>query len=97
MVAKGRGGRGRGWEFRVSRCKLLHVGWINSKVLVYSKRNYIQYPVIKHNRKKNFFLKTVLKKNKKCFLLSRDLVPVLGFASQHSPLSSERRTLIPVI
>lgn len=73
------------------------MGWINSKVLVYSKRNYMQYPVIKHNRKKIFLKKNVLKKNKKCFLLSRDLAPVLGFASQHPPLSSEKWTLIPVL
>ena len=39
------------WEFGVSRCKLLHIGWINSKVLLYSTGNYIQYPVINHNGK----------------------------------------------
>ena len=37
------------WEFGLSRCKLLCLGWINSKVLVYSPGNNIQYPVIKHN------------------------------------------------
>ena len=33
-----------GWEFGVSRCKVLCVEWINNKVLVYSTGNYIQYP-----------------------------------------------------
>ena len=39
------------WEFGVSRCKLLHLEWINSKVLLHSTGNYIQYPVINHTRK----------------------------------------------
>ena len=35
VVAKGEGvGRGVEWEFGVSRCKLLHVEWINNKVLL---------------------------------------------------------------
>ena len=36
-------------EFRFSRCKLLHTGWINSKALLYSTENCIQYPEINHN------------------------------------------------
>ena len=40
-------GGGAGWESEVSRCKLLYTGWINNKVLLYSTRNYIQYPMIK--------------------------------------------------
>ena len=52
MVAKGEGGGGGiDWEFGVSRCKLLYIGWINNKVLLYSTGNYIQYPVINHNGK----------------------------------------------
>ena len=53
VVAKGKGGGGRKyWEFGVSRCKLLYIGWINNKVLPYSTGNYIQYPpVINHNGK----------------------------------------------
>ena len=52
MVAKGeRGGGGMDWEFAVSRCKLLYIGWINSKVLLYSTGNYIHYPGINHNGK----------------------------------------------
>ena len=51
MVAMGEGGGGgKDWEFGVSRCKLVHIGWIN-KVLLYSTGNYIQYPVINHNGK----------------------------------------------
>ena len=51
----GAGGVGRGggmeWEFGVSRCKLLHLEWINDKVLLYSTGNYIQFPGINHNGK----------------------------------------------
>ena len=40
---QGRGGRsGKDWDFRVSRCKLLHLEWISNKVLLYSTGNYIQ-------------------------------------------------------
>ena len=39
------------WKFGVSRCKLLYIGWINNKVLLYSMGNYIQHPVINHNGK----------------------------------------------
>ena len=52
MVAKGEGVEGRkDWEFGISRCKLLYVGWINNKVLLFSTGNHIQYPVISHNGK----------------------------------------------
>ena len=50
VVAKG--GGGKDWEFGVSRCKLLYIGWINNKALLYSPGNYIQYPVI-NNMEKN--------------------------------------------
>ena len=50
-LPRGRRGAGRmEWEFGISRCKLLYIGWIN-KVLLYSTGNYFQYPVINHNRK----------------------------------------------
>ena len=39
------------WESEVGRCKLLHLEWINNKVLMYSTESYIQYPVISHNGK----------------------------------------------
>ena len=52
-VAKGEwGGRGMDWEFGVSRCKLLHLEWINNKVLLYSTGNYIQYPIMEKNIKR---------------------------------------------
>ena len=38
------------WEFGISRCKLLYIEWIN-KVLLDSRANCIQYPVINHNGK----------------------------------------------
>ena len=40
-VAKGEGKRGMDWEFRVSRCKLLHVEWISTEILLYSTGTYI--------------------------------------------------------
>ena len=54
MVVKGDGVRGgMEWEFGVSRCKLLHMEWMNIKVLLYSTvyTDYIQYPMINHNGK----------------------------------------------
>ena len=52
VVAKGEGQRetdklGVG----VGRCKVLHLEWINKKVLLYSIENYVQDPVINHNGK----------------------------------------------
>ena len=44
------GGR-KDWECGISRCRLLHIGWINNKVLLYSTGNYIQYLMINHNGK----------------------------------------------
>ena len=52
-------GGGIKWEFEVSRCKLLCIKWINSKVLLNSAGNYVQYPGINHtekNRKKNVYI-----------------------------------------
>ena len=50
MVASREGnGGGKDWEFRLSRCKLLYIAGINSKVQLYSTGNYIQYPVINLN------------------------------------------------
>ena len=42
---------GMNWEFGISRRKLLNIGWINNKVLLYSTGNYVQYPAINHNEK----------------------------------------------
>ena len=41
------------WEFGISRYKLVYIGWINNKILLYSTGNYIQYPVINHNGKEH--------------------------------------------
>ena len=49
-----RGGRGIDCEFGVSRCKLLHIEWVDNKVLLCSTGNYIQYPVINDNGKEFF-------------------------------------------
>ena len=43
--------RGKDWEFGMSRCKLLFIGWINNKVLLCSTGNYAQYPVRNQNGK----------------------------------------------
>ena len=52
MVAKGEmGSGGMEWEVGVSRYKLSSIEWINSKVILHSTGNYIQYPVINHNGK----------------------------------------------
>ena len=60
MVAKGEGvGGGMEWEVGVSRCKRLYMEWINNKVQLYSTGNYIQYPMINHNRKEYFKKKNV--------------------------------------
>ena len=59
------------WEFGISRCKLLYIGWISSKVLLYGTGNYIQYPMISHNRKeyiKKYFCMCITV----IFLYSRD-------------------------
>ena len=60
MVAKGEGGGERkDWEFGIIRYKLLYIGWINNKVLLYCTGNCIQYPVINHNGKeyeKNIYI-----------------------------------------
>ena len=55
MVAKGEGGEGEmDWEFGAGRCKLLHLEWINNKVLLYSTGDYIQSPGINNNRKEYY-------------------------------------------
>ena len=42
QLSKGRqGGRRTDWELGVSRFELLHIGWINNKVLLYSTGPYI--------------------------------------------------------
>ena len=49
--AKGGGGRsGTDWEFGISRCKLLHLEWISSEVLLYGIGHKIQSLVIENDR-----------------------------------------------
>ena len=46
VATKGKEGEGGlNHEFEINRYKLLHIKQINSKVLLYSTGNYIQYPV----------------------------------------------------
>ena len=45
----GEGGSGMDREFGVSRCKLLHLEWIDNKVLLYSTGNYSQSLGIEHD------------------------------------------------
>ena len=47
------GQEGKEWESGISRCKLVYIGWINNKTLLYSTGNYIRYPVIKRNGKEH--------------------------------------------
>ena len=55
MLAKGeRGGSGMDWEFRVSRCKLLHLEWISNEVPLYSTGDCIQSSGIDHDGKQYF-------------------------------------------
>ena len=37
------------WKLGISRNKLLHIGWINHKVLLYSTGNYVSYLVTNRN------------------------------------------------
>ena len=45
------GGGGMDWEFGVSRCKLLYLGWISNEVLLYSTGNDSPALVIEHDGK----------------------------------------------
>ena len=58
----GGNGRGKDWEFGVSRCKLLYIERINNKVLLYSTGNYIKYLVINYNGKEKINI-LLIKKN----------------------------------
>ena len=49
--ARGGSRRWKNWEFVINKCKLLYIGWINNKVLLYNTGNHIQYPMINHNGK----------------------------------------------
>ena len=53
---EGGGGGGKDWEFGLSRCTLLHKGWVNDKVLLYSTGNYSQWNIMEKNIKKNVYI-----------------------------------------
>ena len=55
MVAKGKGVR-EGWTGILGLVDAITYR-INKKVLLYSRGNYIQYPVINHNGKEKNYLK----------------------------------------
>ena len=42
---------GREWDFGIIRVKLLYIGRLNNKVLLYSTGDYSQHPVTNHNGK----------------------------------------------
>ena len=48
---KGGGGSRMNREFGISRCRLLHLQWINNKVLLHSTGNCIQSPGTDHDEK----------------------------------------------
>ena len=54
VVAKGEMGWGRHglgvWDLQM-QTTILHIKWINNKVLLYSSGNCIKYPVINYNGK----------------------------------------------
>ena len=51
-VAAGKGEEnGRGLDWELVGCKLVYIGWINNKVLLYITGNYSQYPEVSHNGK----------------------------------------------
>ena len=52
MVVKGEVGRGgKGWEFGLSRGKLLPLEWRSTKVLLFSTGNHMQHPATNRNGK----------------------------------------------
>ena len=62
LVVAGGGGAPGGVEEEsgVSRCKILHIEWVNNKVLLRNTGNYTHYSVINHNGKeyKNVYIYT---------------------------------------
>ena len=73
-------GLGEGWTGRLGLADVLYIGWINTKDLLYSTRNYIQYPMINHNEgwvPNNWcFLIVVLEKTLESPSDSKEIKPV---------------------
>ena len=44
------------WEFGVNRCKLLHLEWMGSEVLLYTTGNCIQSLVMEDNMRKRMYV-----------------------------------------
>ena len=59
VVIKG-GGSEMDCEFGVNSCKLLHLEWIDNKILFYSTGNYSQSPGIDHDGKIYLFIAILL-------------------------------------
>ena len=54
MAAEGEDSRGgMDWRFGVGRSKLLHIEWINNRVLLYSTGNCIQCSMNGHDGKED--------------------------------------------
>ena len=51
MLPRSGGSGGKDWKFGINRDRILYIGWINDKVLLYSTANRIQYPVTNYNGK----------------------------------------------
>ena len=51
-VTEGEGlGGGKGWGFRMRRCRLFYREWVDSKILLHNTGTYIQCSLINHNGK----------------------------------------------
>ena len=50
-LSRAESGEGRIGSLGFNRCKLLYIGWINNKVLLYNPGKYIQYPMVNFNGK----------------------------------------------
>ena len=62
------GGRRMDREFGIRGCKLVYIGWVNNKVILYSTRNCIQCPVINQKEKEyemGLFVKCIFPKCKR--------------------------------
>ena len=70
QVGRGRGGKK--WESGISRDKLLYIGWIDNKILLYSTGNYIQYPVTNCNENKYIYIYMYIYKTGVIFLYRRN-------------------------
>ena len=53
------GGEGMDWEFGVSRCRLLHIEWINNKSYCMVQGIIFMYSEINRRQKSVFFLKPI--------------------------------------